>query len=65
MDPDVKMLLDAWRRQLVEIDELKRRIEQLRKERIEDADERTDADWRDVAWRRVGLGRRGNDDRSD
>jgi len=65
MDPDVKMLLDAWRRQLVEIDELKRRIEQLRQERKDDVDERTDDDWRDVAWRRTGRGRRGNDDRSD
>jgi len=65
MDPDVKMLLDAWRRQLVEIDELKRRIEHLRQERIEDADEHTDANWRDVAWRRVGRGRRRDHDRSD
>ena len=59
------MLLDAWRRQLVEIDELKRRIEQLRQERKEDADERTDAGWNDVYWRRVGRGRRSDHDRSD
>jgi len=59
------MLLDAWRRQLVEIDELKRRIEQLRQERKDDVDERTDDDWRNVDWRRVGRGRRRTDDRSD
>jgi hypothetical protein len=59
------MLLDAWRRQLVEIDELKRRIEQLRQERKDDVSKRTDDGWGSVPWRRVGLGRRGNGDSSD
>ena len=59
------MILDAWRKQLVEIDELKRRIRQLEEERVADVDERIDLGGAVAAWRRVGGGRRGDGDCSD
>ena len=59
------MILDAWRRQLVEIDELKRRIRQLEEERAANVDERIDLDDAVAAWRRVGRGRRRDSDSSD
>lgn len=64
MDEDTKLVLDAWRGLLVENDMLRQRIVQLELE-VRDVSKCIDVGWDFVSWRRVGRGRRGNDDRSD
>ena len=64
MDEDTKLVLDAWRVLLWENDMLRQRIIKLELE-VRDVTKRTDDGWSDVSWRRVGLGRRGDDDSGD
>ena len=72
MDEDTKLVLQMWRRLLVENDRLQRRIAELENRLagvLELGDlyvgKRTDAGGADVDWRRVGRGRRRDSDSSD
>ena len=72
MDEDTKLVLQMWRRLLVENDRLQRRIAELENRlagvlELGDlyARKRTDAGGADVDWRRVGRGRRRDSDSSD
>jgi len=66
MDEDTKMVLDAWRVLLVENNMLRSRVHVLEKElEVCDVSKCIDDGGSNVPWRRVGLGRRGDDDSSD
>lgn len=75
MDEDTKLVLGAWRVLLVENHRLagdcyrlERRVadlEEILKKEYGYVGKRIDVGWDYVSWRRVGLGRRGDDDSGD
>jgi len=75
MDEDTKLVLGAWRALLVENHRLagdcyrlQRRVadlENILEKEYGYVGKRIDVGWDYVPWRRVGLGRRGDDDSGD
>jgi len=68
MDEDTKLVLGAWRVLLVDNYRLERRVadlENILEKEYGYVGKRIDVGWDYVPWRRVGLGRRGDDDSSD
>jgi len=68
MDEDTKLVLDAWRVLLVKNYQLQRRVvdlENILEKGKADVGKRIDVGGDYVPWRRVGLGRRGDDASGD